>query len=47
MVIRLNGNFSVFVEVREKLTVSSSQTKDCDLSCSVQLADAALFCPNV
>ena len=31
----------------EELTVSSSQSKDCDLSCSVQLVDAALFCPNV
>ena len=43
MDIRLNGKFSV----GEELTVSSSQSKDCDLSCSVQLADAVLFCPNV
>ena len=35
------------VEVGEELTVSSSQSKDCDLSCSVQLVDAVLFCPNV
>ena len=35
------------MEVGEELTVSSSQPKDCDLSCSVQLVDAVLFCPNV
>ena len=35
------------VEVGEELTVSSSQSKDRDLSCSVQLVDAVLFCPNV
>ena len=40
------GNFQS-VEVEEELTVSSSQSKDCDLSCSVQLVDAVLFCPNV
>ena len=27
--------------------MSSSQSNDCDLSCSVQLADAVLFCPNL
>ena len=27
--------------------MSSSQSKDCDLSCCVQLVDAVLFCPNV
>ena len=32
------GNFQS-VEVGEELTVSSSQSKDCDLSCSVQLMD--------
>ena len=32
-----------FVEVGEEMTVSSSQSKDCDLSCSVQLVDAVLF----
>ena len=36
-----------FVEVGEELTVSTSQSKDCDLSCSVQLVDAVLFCPSV
>ena len=36
-----------FLEVGEELTVSSTQSKDCDLSCSVQLVDAVLFCPNV
>ena len=40
------GNFQS-VEVGEELTVPSSQSKDCDLSCSVQLVDAVLFCPNV
>ena len=40
------GNFQS-VEVGEELTVSSSQSKDCDLSCSVQLVDAVLLCPNV
>ena len=40
------GNFQS-VEVGEELTVFSSQSKDCDLSCSVQLVDAVLFCPNV
>ena len=39
------GNFQS-VEVEEELTVSSSQSKDCDLCCSVRLADAVLFCPN-
>ena len=42
MDIRLNGKFSV---CGEELTVSSSQSEDCDLSCSVQLVDAVLFCP--
>ena len=32
--------------VGEVLTVSSSQSKDCDLSCSVQLVDAVLFSPK-
>ena len=32
------------MEVREQLTVSSSQSKDYDLSCSVQLVDVVLFC---
>ena len=32
------------VEVGEELTVSSSQFKDCNLSCSVQVVDAILFC---
>ena len=45
MDIRLNGKFSL--EVGEELTVSSSQSKDCDLCCSVQLVDAVLFYPNV
>ena len=40
------GNFQP-VEVGEELTVSSSQPKDCDLSCSVQLVDAVPFRPNV
>ena len=40
------GNFQP-VEVEEELTVSSSQSKDCDLSRSAQLVDAVLFCPNV
>ena len=40
------GNFQS-VEVGEELTVFSSQSKDCDLSCSVQLADAVFFCPYV
>ena len=31
------------VEVGEELTVSSSQSKKCDLSCSVQLLDAILL----
>ena len=35
------------VEVGEELTVSSSQSEDCDLSCFVQLADAVLFYHNV
>ena len=39
------GNFQ-YVELGEELTVSSSQSKDCYLSCSVQLVDAVL-CPNV
>ena len=34
--IRLNGNYRS-VKVGEELTVSSSQSKDCDLSCSIQL----------
>ena len=42
----LNWKFQS-VGVGEELTVSSSQSKDCDLSCSVQLVDAVLFCPNV
>ena len=42
----LMGQFQS-VEVGEELTVSSSQSKDCDLCCSVQLVDAVLFCPNV
>ena len=46
MDIRLNGKFQS-VEVGEELTVFSSQSKDCDLSCSVQLVDAVLLCPNV
>ena len=33
------GNFQS-VEVGEELTVSSSQSKDCDSCCSVQLVDA-------
>ena len=37
------GNFQS-VEVEEELTVSSSQLKDCDLCCSVQLVDAVLLC---
>ena len=45
MDIRLNGKFQS-MEVGEKLTVSSSQSKDFDFSCSVQLVDAVLFCPN-
>ena len=40
------GNFQS-VEVGEELTVSSSQSKDCDLSCSVQPVDAVLLCLNV
>ena len=40
------GNFQS-VEVGKELTVSSSQCKECDLGCSVQLVDAVLFCPNV
>ena len=36
------GNFQS-VEVGEELTASSPQSKDCDLSCSVQLVDAVLF----
>ena len=40
------GNFQS-VEVGEELTVSSSQSKDCDLSCSVQLVDAVLFYSSV
>ena len=44
--IRLNGKFPS-VEMEEQLAVSSSQSKDCDLSCSVQLVDTVLFCPNV
>ena len=32
------------VEVGEELTVSSSQSKDHNLSCSVQLVDAVLLC---
>ena len=35
------------LEVGEELTVSSSQSKDCDLSCSAKLVDAVLLCPNV
>ena len=35
------------VEVGEELTVSGSQFKDCHMSCSDQLVDAVLFCPNV
>ena len=31
------------MEVGEELAVSSSQSKDCDLSCSVQLGDAVLL----
>ena len=46
MDIRLSGKFQS-VEVGEELTVSSSQSKDCDLSCSVQLVDAVLLSPNV
>ena len=40
------GNFQC-VEVGEELTVSSSKSKDCDLSCSVQLVDTVLLCPSV
>ena len=40
------GNFQS-VEVGEVLTVSISQSKDCDLCCSVQLVDAVPFCPKV
>ena len=43
--IHLSRKFSV--EMGEELAVSSSQSKDCDLRCSVQLVDAVLFCPNV
>ena len=32
------------VEVGEELTASSSQSKDCDLTCSVQLVDSGVFC---
>ena len=39
------GNFQS-VEVGEELTVSSSQSKDCDLCHSVQLVEAVLFCSN-
>ena len=46
MDIRLNGKFQS-VDVGQELTVSSSQSKDCGLSCSVQLVDTVLFCPNV
>ena len=35
------------VEAGEESTVFNSQSKDCDLSCSLQLVDAILFCPNV
>ena len=45
MDIRLNGKSSV-PEVGEELTVSSSQSTDCDLNCSAQLVDAVLFCPK-
>ena len=41
----LSGKFSV--EVREELTVSSPQAKDCDLSCSVRPVDAVLLCSSV
>ena len=34
------------LEMGEELKVFSSQSKDCDLSCSVQLVDAVLCCPN-
>ena len=40
------GNFQS-VEVGEELTVSSSQSKDCDLCHSVQLVDTVLFCLSV
>ena len=40
------GNFQS-AEAGEELTVSSSQSKDCDLCCSVQLADDVLFRPSV
>ena len=39
------GNFQCG-DAGEELTVSNSQSKDCDLCCSVKLADAVLFCPN-
>ena len=39
------GNFQS-VEMGEELTVSGSQSKDCDMNRSVQLVDAVLFCPN-
>ena len=35
------------VEAGEELTVFSSQSEDCDLSCSVQLVVVVVFCPNV
>ena len=40
------GNFQS-LEVGEGLTVFSSQSKDCDMGCSVQLVDAVLLCPSV
>ena len=46
MDIHLNGKFQS-VEVGEELTVSSSQSQDFDLCCSIQLVDAVLFCPDV
>ena len=46
MDIRLKGKVQS-VEVGEELTVSSSQPKDCGLSCSVHLVDAVLFCLNI
>ena len=46
MDIRLSGKFSVCGGGRG-VDMSSSESKDCDLSCSVQLVDAVLLCPDV